>query len=52
MRDFLMDIAAAQAFASAPKAANRRRHALQVVGGIGIAMIIGAALVIVAAFSG
>jgi hypothetical protein len=51
MRDFLIDIVAAQTVAGAPKAANRRHRAIQIGGGIVIALIIGAALFIAAALT-
>jgi hypothetical protein len=52
MRDFLIDIAAAHAVASSPKAANRRHRAIQIGGGIVMALVIGTTLFLAAALTG
>ena len=48
MGGFWMGVLAAQRAASGTKAADRRHHVLSMVGGIALALVIGAGLFIVA----
>jgi hypothetical protein len=50
--DFWMSIAAAQNAAAGTKPADRRHRVLSIVGGIALALLIGAGLFIVAALNG
>lgn len=52
MNSFWMSVLAAQNSAAATKSANRRHRAFQILGGITIALLIGAALLIVEPFNG
>jgi hypothetical protein len=51
MGDFWMGIAAAQNAVAGTKPANRRHRVLSIVGGIALALLIGAGLFIVAALN-
>jgi hypothetical protein len=51
MSNFWMDIAAAHTAAAKTKSAHRANRALSILGGIGLALLIGAGLFILAALT-